>query len=156
TGPGIFRSIKQDPAVLCIDEAEKFSSGAANDMRAVVNSGYRKGGFVERTGEGGKVENFPTYCPKVFVLIGDVTDTYRDRSIIIRMARAKPPKRFLWETAEADGAALGEKCADAVKDLKKVIREVYGNPDLFDSLSFFESDRDAEIWAPLFAICTAF
>lgn len=155
TAASVFRGLKQDPAVMCFDEAEKLSSDAASDLRAVINTGYRRGGSIDRTGEKGKVETFPTYCPKVFVLIGDVTDTYRDRSIIVRMVRAQPPKRFLWETAETEGKELGEKLQEAVKDMKSIVREVYANADLFDSLSFL-NDRDAEIWAPLFAVCTAF
>lgn len=155
TAASMFRSLKADPSVMCFDEAEKMGSDAATDLRAVVNTGYRKGGSVERTGEKGKIEVFPTYCPKVFVLIGDVTDTYRDRSIIVRMVRAQPPKRFLWETAETEGKELGERLQTAVMDMKSIVREVYANADLFDSLSFL-NDRDAEIWAPLFAVCTAF
>lgn len=155
TAASMFRSLKQDPSVMFFDESEKMGSDAATDLRAVVNTGYRKGGSIERTGEKGKVETFLTYCPKVFVLIGDVTDTYRDRSIIVRMVRAQPPKRFLWETAESEGKELGERLQTAVADMKSIVRQVYGNADLFDSLSFL-NDRDAEIWAPLFAVCTAF
>lgn len=155
TAAGIFRSLKENPATMIFDEAEAMSSEAAGDLRAVINTGYRKGGHVKRTGDKGKVEVFPTYCPKVFVLIGDVNDTFRDRSIIVRMVRGRSPERFLYESVKTEGNAIGGAIAEAVKELRKVIYDLYADPDLFDVLSFL-NDRDAEIWSPLFAVCSAF
>src|SRR5207247_3545549 len=53
-------------------------------FRSVLNGGYRKGATVTRRGL-----TYAVYSPKVFILIGDVFDTLRDRSIVIEMWRGR-------------------------------------------------------------------
>lgn len=151
----VFRSIKDEAPTIIVDEAESMSGnrrGAISDhmMRSVMNSGYRKGQTVPRMGKGG-IEEWPTYCPKVFVLIGDVYDTLRDRSIVMTMQRADQQRRFLFEQASLEGAELRERAADLLNDLRSTIAKIY---DSHAGLPFL-SDRDEEIWTPLFVLCEA-
>ena len=88
------------------------------------------------------------YCPKIFILIGDVYDTLRDRSIVIEMKRGDAPKRFLYDEARAEGKAF----ADAIEDEKHRITDKVSEHYTSDRAQFL-NDRDEEIWAPLFAIC---
>lgn len=144
----LFRSIRDENPTLFLDEAETLSSETADTMRAVLNAGYRRGQTIPRVSKKG-VEEWPAYCPKVFILIGDVFDTLRDRSIIVTMQRAEPKMRFVYDHARAEGQALRERAASVVEEYQGVIVEHYqrhaGLP--------FLTDRDEEIWLPLFAVC---
>ena len=149
TAAAIFRSINDEKPTLILDEAEGLSGDSLDDtLRAVLNAGYRRGQTVRRIGKNG-LEDFPVYCPKVFVLIGDVRDTLRDRSIVILMQRGEAPRRFVYEPAKAEGAEVGERLKNALEGQRQAIAGVYTT---HDQLTFLP-DRDAEIWLPLFAIC---
>lgn len=150
TAATLFRSIRDENPTIFIDEAETLSSESADTMRSVLNVGYRKGQTIPRMGKNG-VEQWPAYCPKVFILIGDVFDTLRDRSIIITMRRGEAPKRFLYEIAKAEGDDLGKRFAEIAVDSQSPIFEAYMNTTT--TLSFLQ-DRDEEIWMPLFAIAS--
>lgn len=147
TGPTLFHSIESENPTLIVDEAEKLSSQGATDMRAVLNVGYRKGQTIPRA-YGGKLKEFKTYCPKVFILIGDVFETLQDRSIIVTMKRAEPRARFVYQIAKDEGAGLRERISGAVKLALPAISEAFieskGLP--------FLMDRDEEIWTALFSI----
>lgn len=151
TVAALYQSMNQGDLTMFIDEAETLSSEAASTMRAILNSGYRKGTTIPRGSLGGEITEYSVYCPKVFVLIGDVYDTLRDRSIVIRMQRGTPPHRFSFETARVDGKVLSGRLRNIVADSRKTeILDAYASgPDLD-----FLDDRDEEIWRPLFALCT--
>lgn len=147
----VFRSIRHDCPTMINDEAELLAGEGASMMRSVLNAGYRRGQTVPRAGgdnESG-VEEWPVYCPKVFVLIGDVYDTLRDRSIVIRMQRAEAKTRFVFERAMAEGRELGAKLKAAVDSNRDRISQDYNG---HKGLPFL-SDRDEEIWLPLFSVC---
>lgn len=141
-----------EPTVI-FDEAESLSNEGASTMRSVLNSGYRKGQTIPRT-VGRDVVEFKVYCPKIFILIGDVYDTLRDRSIVIEMKRGEAPKRFLYDEAKADGETLGKSIDDFTgtkpsgPNFLEAVREAYEAEP-----ATYLNDRDAEIWQPLFAIC---
>jgi hypothetical protein len=117
-------------------------------MRAFLNVGYRRGQTIPRA-NGKTLEEWPAYCPKLFISIGDVYDTLRDRSIIVSMQRAEPKRRFLFEAARAEATFLQQALAAQLEDLQPAILERYQrHPGLP-----FLTDRDEEIWTPLFAIC---
>lgn len=148
TAATIFRIIRDENPSLFIDEAETLSGESASVMRSVLNVGYRRGQVIPRVGKAG-VEEWPAYCPKAFVLIGDTYDTLRDRSIIVRLVRGQPKERFLYDAAKADGNALGSRLAEMIAERKADIEEAYAkNPG-----PSFLPDRDEEIWLPLFAMC---
>lgn len=147
----VFRCIRDDNPTLFMDEAETLTSEAASMMRAVLNVGYRKGQTIPRMGKAG-VEDWPAYCPKAFILIGDVYDTLRDRSIIVTMQRGEAPSRFLYEPAKADGHFLGERMKEQAEFYREQIMAAYME---HAGLTFL-ADRDEEIWMPLFALCMIF
>lgn len=158
TAATLFRMIRDEKPTLIIDEAETLASESASAVREVLNVGYRRGQTIPRIGrttdpdtgdtQSGVVQ-WPTYCPKVFVLIGDVYDTLRDRSVIIRMRRATPRRRFVYTVAQAEGAELGADLKAWADDLGAELADRYArHPGLP-----FLPDRDAEIWTPLVATC---
>lgn len=145
----VFRCIRDENPTLFMDEAELLSSESASMMRSVLNVGYRKGSVIPRMGKLG-VEDWPAYCPKAFILIGDVYDTLRDRSIIITMKRGEAPSRFLYETAKLDGGDVGTRMKALLEDYREPIMAAYLE---HAGLSFL-ADRDEEIWLPLFALAS--
>lgn len=126
------------------DEAEDLSKGDTGSMRSFLNSGYRKGQVIPRVGR-----EYPSYSPKCFILIADVYDTLRDRSIIVTMRRGAPAHRFLWSVATTEGKKLHDDILFIMDNERENIAAVY--PSFVMGLEFLP-DRDAEIWAPLFAI----
>ena len=151
TAHTVFRSIEDEHPTIIFDEAETLNSEAAGTMRSVLNVGYRRGQTVPRGTTTG-IKEYATYCPKVFILIGDVYDTLRDRSITITMQRAETRKRFTFEAAREEGKVLREVAAEAVRanggNIKKAFRDHTGLP--------FLMDRDEEIWTSLFCLCDVF
>jgi hypothetical protein len=151
TAAALFRCIEAENPLLIFDEAETLSSESASTMRAVLNVGYRRGQTVPRVVPGG-IKEFPTYCPKIFILIGDVYDTLRDRSMIITMKRAETRKRFTYEAAKEEGKAL----RDAIDvDVKANIGNIQHAFQHHKGLPFL-MDRDEEIWTALFCLCEVF
>jgi hypothetical protein len=148
TAAAMFRTIAQDSPTLIVDEAEELSSEAADMMRTVINVGYRRGQTIKRVGPKG-IEDFPVYCPKVFILIGDTFDTLRDRSIVITMMRGNAPCRFVYDVASAEGNELRDRAADLISENAGKVMEVYRT---HTGLPFLP-DRDEEIWLPLFSVC---
>ena len=157
TGPAMFYMIRDENPTLLFDEAERLASEAAGIMREVMNSGYRRGQTIPRVVDK-KTEHWPSYCPKAFSLIGDVNDTLRDRSIVIRLKRGSPDKmdkltRFVWSRADTEGNAIGLAVKAQVEENKKTLLDSF---DSFAGLSFLTSDRDEELWTPLFVLCQVF
>jgi len=149
----LFRAVTGEKPTLFMDEAEASLSGETADvMRQFLNAGYRRGQTLDRAdrnAEGG-IMRWDVYCPKVFILIGDVFDTLRDRSIVIRMRRAEAKVRFLYTPVQEEGAAIGAKAKAIVDEWSHTIVEAYkAHPGLA-----FLPDRDEEIWTPLFAVAS--
>ena len=151
TAATMFRSIESEKPTMVFDEAETLSSESASTMRAVLNVGYRRGQTIPRM-TGGGIKEFSTYCPKIFVLIGDVYDTLRDRSIVITMKRAETRKRFVFDVAREEGRELRETVADAVSNHIGDIQHAFQN---HKGLPFL-MDRDEEIWTSIFCIAEVF
>lgn len=151
TGPTLYRSIQDEHPTIIFDEAETLSSEAASIQRSVLNVGYRKGQTIPRT-VGGKIQDFDTYCPKVFVLIGDVYETLKDRSIILPMRRGEPSERFLYNVAKDQGAELRNEIVAQIKTHTDTLVNIY---EQHKGLNFL-TDRDEEIWTPLFTLAQAF
>lgn len=144
----IYHSIRSDCPTMMNDEAEMLAGETQSILTQSLNSGYRKGQVVPRV-KGETVEEWPIYCPKVFVLIGDVRDTLRDRSIVIRMRRADTKERFTFAKARAEGTELHTHLVTVMAKSQERIREAY---ESHKGLPFL-SDRDEEIWLSLFTVC---
>jgi hypothetical protein len=139
----LYRTIDEEQPTLLIDEAEMFSS-AKSEYRSLLNTGYRRGQTVKRH-DG----DYEIYCPKAFALIGDVHDTLRDRSVVIEMKRSDAARRFVFAAAKEEGAALREKINATVSSKAEEITVALRT---FEGLSFL-TDRDEELWSPLFVLC---
>jgi hypothetical protein len=134
-------------ATLLFDEAESLNSEAASAVREYLNVGYRAGQCVYMPGAGpDDVIEYPAYSPKAFILIGDVNDTLRDRSIIIELQRRPVTKIYRHAEVETEAQALDIDAAD--------IDQMLDSDPTIDPYEFLEG-REAEIWSPLFALAQA-
>jgi hypothetical protein len=150
----LFRMIKKFRPTIIMDEAETLSnrkSERAQFLLSLLNAGHRKNANVIRcVGPDYEVTEFPVYCPKVLLAIGNPPDTFRDRSVIVSMRRKRKDEtvaRYRYREVSQKGqrrAMLTEAWAQVHR--KEVDAEYQ------DQLLDFLEDREADNWAPLFAI----
>jgi len=157
TSAALFRMMGDMPTLL-LDEVEALGnskpSESAQAVLAILNAGHRKGATVPRCdGPNHQVVPFPVYGPKAFAAIGTLPGTLADRCIHITMQRKAPSQsvdRFLQARAKADARPVRELLTEWAKMYQESVRQIYEN---MDDLKFL-SDRDADLWMPLFAVCT--
>jgi hypothetical protein len=151
----LFRAIAAERPTLLFDEVDAiFGKGATDreDLRGLLNAGWRRGQFVHRIGGAQKttLEAFEVFSPKALAGIGaPLPDTVADRSITISLKRKAPGETVeRFRRREVDEAAeplqrgieaWAEANLDALAEARPEI------PDVLD-------DRAADGWEPLLAI----
>ena len=151
----LFRVIEKVGPTLLLDEAETLNGKGerAEYLRQILNAGNRRGALVTRClGKGTELQaqDFSVFCPKVFAGIGTFPGTIADRAILVPMQRRKDSEtvgRFLYKRTELEGVSLRDRASLFVAKQRQDIEASYCSAELD-----FISDRDAEAWAPLFAI----
>jgi len=149
----LFRSISELTPTLLLDEVDAvFKAREREDLRGLLNAGYRRGAKVRRMGgpRNTTLEEFEVFCPKAFAGIGNcLPDTILDRAIPIRLQRKtrdETVERFRRRVIAPAGELLRDRLADWVEPQ---IDWLHGqHPDLPDELD----DRAQDIWEPLLAI----
>lgn len=145
--------------VMFIDECEKLAS-ESHPAREFLNNGFERGEKITRV-----KRDYDCFCPKVFVGIGGVYDTLRDRSIIIMMKRRDPvaalrAKRVRLTLLEEEGNALRATIAAAVADKKDEIRALYESGETLSELTGATNlaldERQEKAWMPLFIMAKLF
>jgi hypothetical protein len=159
TSAALYRMITKAPTLL-LDEVEAFNSKNKSEstqaILAILNAGHRKGATVPRCdGPTHEVKEFPVYGPKAFAAIGRLPDTLTDRSIVVTMQRrtkGQKVERFLAARAKAEAKPIRDGVASFATAYQGAIGQAYRR--LLDTDLEFLSDRNAEMWFPLFAICS--
>jgi hypothetical protein len=150
----LFRVIAEKQPTLLFDEVDTVFGAKARDredLRGMLNGGYRRGACVYRMGgpRMTTLEPFPVFCAKALAGIGELPDTISSRSIPIRLRRRGPGEtveRFRRRDVEPALELLRielENTASMVIDRLRV-----ATPGLPDELS----DRAQDVWEPLLAI----
>lgn len=154
----LFRKIERIMPTLLLDEVDTLFGDdpeMTSSIRGILNTGYsRSGVFTRCVGQGQNIEekDFATYSAKAFAGIGSdkLPDTVRDRSIPIVLRRRSPtertPDRFIQRQADAELAPLAAQLRDWGRAHVDEIGSREHQP--LDGLS----DRQEDIWQPLFAI----
>ena len=152
TASGIFRTIAAWHPTLLIDEADTYINGN-NEIRGIVNAGYKRGGKVLRTiatKNDYTTKTFDCYGAMAIAGIGNRDATIMDRSITIVMRRAGPHDRCVEKLRERlvkpQTTQLQSMCMRYMMDNVNAISEIF--PDVPN----FLNGRKADIWEPLFAI----
>ena len=161
TSAVLFRILDLKKPTLLWDEAEplnaKNKSESTQDILAILNVGYKKGGKVFRCeGQQHDPREFEVYGAKVFAVIGRLPDTVADRGIVINMQRKAATQkiaRFLAVRAAAEAKPIREDISRFIASRREVIVQAYMKL-MDEDLEFLASDRDAELWIPLFAVCS--
>ena len=156
----LFRRIARGGTTVLIDEADttlgargRGASEKNDEIRGIVNAGYRAGAKVYRSEATGKkvVEReYPVFAAVALAGLGDLPDTITDRSIIIPMRRRLPTEKVDRYRVRDGRRVLGPirdtlmflalEHVDAVRD---------GDwPDLPDGIE----DRAADVWEPLIIV----
>ena len=111
TAASIYYALYQNPYVsLLIDEGDNLGLFENAQLRAVFNSGHRRGGRIARVVRGVS-QWFPTFAPMAIAAIGTLPLPLLRRSIVIQMTRrasGQPPLRRLDESDPAFGALREE------------------------------------------------
>jgi hypothetical protein len=144
----LFRVVDEHAPVILADEYDAWLKDN-EELRGLLNAGHRRGGVVLRcVGDNHEVRAFKAYTPVVLCGIGALPGTLADRSITVRMERAKPGElsaRFdprHTETEQQLYRKLARWCADNRERLQR------SDPVLPDGVF----NRLADNWRPLFAI----
>lgn len=152
TSAALFRRMADSEPTLFIDEVDTIFTGAANEeLRGVLNTGYKRGGSVSRF-TGTEVVDFPTYCPKMLVGIdtGNLPDTLRDRCIPMMLKRKKTEQkveRMKSRVVEPEAEAIRERArAWAIHNYDRIMNAP--DPAYIDGIS----DRKFEIAEPLLVL----
>ncbi|MFZ2240985.1 MAG: DUF3631 domain-containing protein [Gordonia amarae] len=157
----LYRKIEaagDDPPTILQDEADAvFNKAGDNDgLRAIYNSGYKRGATVERC-EGDakdmKVKDFPVFAPVALAgLAGKMPDTITSRAVTVHMRRRRPDEHVA-EYRERRVIVESEP-------LKSVLEAwvVFESPRLAEAWPDMPEgvrDRPAEVWEALLAVADA-
>jgi hypothetical protein len=157
----IFRKISDEAGLPCLlmDEIDAVFTGRKGDgnedLRGLLNSGYRKGASAGRAAIRGKeiiTEEWPSFCAVALAGLNQLPDTLMTRSIVVHMKRRSRKQVIEAYRRRVNGAEAQElygrlaAFATAVQD-----RLLNAWPELPESIE----DRDADIWEPILAIADA-
>jgi Protein of unknown function (DUF3631) len=151
----LFRATQKLRPTLLFDEIDAIFGAKARDredLRGMLNAGYRRGAVALRMGGAGKttLETFDVFCAKAFAGIGELPATIRDRTIRIRLERRIRDQEPIERFRRRDVAPIAEAIRDRLRALsdEHASALMYARPDLPDELD----DRAQDVWEPLLAI----
>jgi hypothetical protein len=156
--PATFRSLAKGQRTLLFDEVDAIfgrhgKDDPAEDLRALLNAGHRKGATVPRcVGPAHDVADFPVFAATALAGLGDLPDTLMSRSVIIRMRKRLPIERieqFRRRMHLPTGTELRDRLAAWCAEHAEEVGEAW--PDMPDGVT----DRPADCWEPLLAVADA-
>jgi Protein of unknown function (DUF3631) len=154
----LFRVIDAKAPTLLFDEVDSIFNekarerGLRDDLRALLNAGYRRGEHVFRMGGGNKttLEDFAVFCAKALAGLGSLPPTLASRCLRIELKRRRldePVEDFYPDELVDDATRLRTRFAtwanaETVAELRT------RRPPRLEELR----DRANEVWRPLLAI----
>jgi len=142
---------KVNGATFLVDEADDLSnSKRSNPLLRILRSGYRRGGNVGRCGTKQQATQFNTFCPKIIINIEGLFDpALESRTIPIPMTRSEGHlEKFRFSKAEREFTEIRSFIERFAEEYRAVIADRY---ESFQEVKGI-SDRDEEVWAPIFVI----
>jgi len=154
TAAVLARKIDAVRPTLLLDESDAAFNGEkeyAEALRGILNTGYRRGGTASCcVGQGVNIgfKDFSTFCPKAVAGIGKLPDTVADRTVPVRLKRARRGEvaRFREREAQREGSEISARLAARLTPKLETLRQA--RPTIPAQLS----DRQADGCEPLLAI----
>jgi hypothetical protein len=157
TGSSLFRLVEARRPTLLIDEVDgifsKKNNDGAEDIRMVLNSGYRANKRAIRMGgpQRDQIMMFDPYCPKALAGIRELPSTLAHRSIPIAMKPPRPDEPHLdfdIEEVEEEAQMIRARLEVWAGSAQDVLRDPARKPVKLAELDA----RRNEIWRILFRI----
>jgi hypothetical protein len=153
----LFRKVggEDGPPTILFDEIDTVFGPKAKEneeIRALLNSGHRRGAVAGRCVVRGKIvetEEIPSYAAVALAGLGWLPDTILSRSVIIRMRRRAPDEKvepFRHRVHRPKGEALRGRLAAWAETV------LQGATDARPEMPAGVEDRDADVWEPLLAV----
>jgi hypothetical protein len=123
------------------------------DVRALLNAGYRRGAIVGRCVMQGSIaipEELPAFAPVALAGLGTLPDTVLSRSIVIRMQR-RAPDEHVTPYRRRDHGEEGQQLCSRLASWASAAASRITVPDMPDEIV----DRDADCWEALLAVADA-
>lgn len=166
TAAYLFRSMTGEdgePAVtLLFDEVDAIFAGRpserSEELRGLLNSGYRRGAKVGRIEARGREQvpcEFPTFCPVALAGLGNLPDTLMTRSVVVNMRRRRPDEEvtpYRRPMYAAEGEALRTRLAGVAESLRPAVLDVLREWPRPRPLPDGVEDRNADVWEPLIVL----
>ena len=158
TPAALFRLVSANRITILFDEVDAVFSvkGGNEDLRGLLNAGYKQGATVTRCAgdaKSMKVERFPVFAPVALGgIAGHMPATITTRAVTIHMRRRRSDQQvepFKQRAAEREARPIREGLAAWMASVAEEVGEA--TPELPDGVA----DRAAEIWEPLVAIAEA-
>lgn len=144
----LFRLVELHKPVLLLDEIDTYLH-EADELRGLLNAGHKRGAKAYRCeGDQNQVRAFAAFAPAVLAGIGTLPGTLHDRSLVVRLVRAKPGEvsaRFDSRRTLVEHE-LCRKLARWAGDHRGQLEQL--DPALPDGAF----NRLADNWRPLFAV----
>jgi Protein of unknown function (DUF3631) len=153
----LYRAIEMRRPTLFFDEVDSIFNpkarerGVRDELKAILNAGYRRGQVVIRMGGGNRttLEEFSVFGPKALAGLGTLPPTLASRCLRVELKRRRltePVEDFFPEDVAEDAARLRaqlEAWTTAELETLKMSR-----PARIEGVR----DRTMEVWRPLLAI----
>lgn len=158
TPAALFRLVSSSRVTVLFDEVDAVfnAKGGNEDLRGLLNAGYKQGATVTRCAGDAKkvtVERFPVFAPVALGgIAGNMPDTITTRAVTIHMRRRRADQKvdqFRQRQAKRDAQPIQKALAAWIASVADEIGDAV--PELPDGVV----DRAAEIWEPLIAIADA-
>src|SRR5262245_9851192 len=152
----IFRKVadQQNKPTILFDEIDAIfgeKAGEHEDLRSLLNAGYRRGQSVGRciaVGKGIITEEFPAFSAVALAGLGQLPDTIKTRSVIVRMRPRKSD-----EKVEPFRRRLHVIEGDRVRSMVEIwAASVPPNIAEYPELPAGIVDRAADVWEPLLTV----
>jgi putative DNA primase/helicase len=141
----VYHIVEDDQPTIIIDEADTFLK-LKEELRGILNSGHKKGGYVHRQDARTGGKTYSTFSAVALSLIGNLPSTLQDRSIRIRLRRRTPDEKITSLRLDKVGDDFARRCARWVLDNEGVFTDA--DPAIPAELF----NRVEDNWRPLLAL----
>jgi hypothetical protein len=147
----IYHLIDRLSGTVLVDEADNQGLRENGILRAVLNSGHRKGGNIRRIIKGA-LKKFNTFAPMAIAAIGSLPMPLMRRSIIVHMEKSARVDLKRFDTNDAETMRRVNIVYRFIQEWVRAKPKLNINPDLPKDLR----NRVADNWRPLIAIADCF